>query len=641
MKNKFKILLYYCAIGGASNLDIIEKKITKTNQEIKTKIQLPFTAFKPKVLMNMPKFQGFQDFSKSFFEEGTNFDLYHVSYTLHPQKLVNIKAPKGGMIRFTTVSSSFCSLNPFVSMGFPPGLSSSRDAPGTAIATLMMRCWECPFHMIPYCAHKIRKAKDNSWITFYINPKARFHDGRPITAQDIQATFTYLCRYGSVYRKHIGKKISRIYIKDEKTITFYIHPLDDAQIDPAYYDPEFPLILAELPVLSEQDIRHRNGRDHLMQPLMGSGPYRLSIHTDHMTLYEKVPDFWGKDLPQFQGISNVDKLQYKRFLTKETAFAAFRKGEIDVWVEDNPHEWENYAHFPHQASDIQVHQIIHNKPIGMMGFFLNTRLPLFQDIRVRQGIKAILDLKFSDFQRILGTKSHRIESFFQGTPYAAAELLTPQEQEAILTLPVPITDIRGPKLHTKHAISNHFKRSGWRLKNHVLQKNGVCMSFVITVKGKEEKVWAGRFSIYLKNFGIHAQVKEVDEAAYYQKISQKDFDVVVAKRAISRAPGAEQLYYWTSPHGGPKGKNYSGIQDPNVDFSCKQMILCLNNKEKYRLWLCVLDRILKLGCYVIPLHYYDTKIIAHWKHIGVPASLHHDGDFSPVTSYWSIPKWYP
>ena len=569
------------------------------------------------------------------FEEGTNFTIYSVDQIVHSPKLVNLKAPKGGTIRFSTVSPFFTSLDPFVSINFPPGLTSAF-VPGTAVASLMMRCWQCPFHMIPYCAEKIRKAKDNSWITFYLNPNARFHNGSPITAQDVLATFNYFCRYGSAHRKRIKGKVARVSVEGNQIITFYLSPLEEKPGSPSYYDPEFPLVLSGLPVLSKQDLRDRNGIDNLMRPLLGSGPYRLKQHTAHVTIYERVSDFWGRNLAQFQGIANADTLEYRRFLTKEAAFSAFCRGEVDVWIENNPHQWDNYAFFPKKNSSIKIHRIVHNEPIGMMGFFLNSRRPLFQDIGVRQGLSAILDLKFLDFQRILGKESRRIQSFFQGSPYAALHPLTPEEQALVLTLPFPIVGVRAEKLKSKQAISDHFKNFGWRLKNNILQKDGIPMSFIITVKNKEEKVWAGRFAIYLKDFGIDAQVKEIDETAYYQKISQKDFDVVIEERRISLSPGAEQIYYWTSTHGGPEGKNYPGIQDPNVDFACQNMMLSLNNQKKYELWLRVLDRLLKLGCYVLPLHYYNTKIIAHWKHIGIPQPVQHTPDSSPVTSYWNI-----
>ncbi|PPE05332.1 Bacterial extracellular solute-binding protein, family 5 Middle [Holospora curviuscula] len=636
MRKKLNKAVFYCATISMSNLGGSAKKITESIKKETRDTVGDMCTLNP-VPIN---FQETSSFFKKSFEEGTNFTMYRVDHTFHAQRLVNPRAPKGGLIRLAMVAPSFTSLDPFVSISVPPGLYSAY-VPGMAISSLMMRCWECPFHMIPYCAQKIRKAKDNSWITFYLDPNARFHDGRPITAQDVLATFNYFCRYGSAHRKRIGTKISRISVENTRTITFYIAPIEEKSGCSPRYDPEFPLVIAGLPVLSEEDLRHRNGVENLMNPLMGSGPYRLRQHTDHVTIYERVPDFWGKNLPQFQGIANADTLHYRRFLTKEAAFAAFRRGEVDVWIEDNPHQWENYASFPAQGSSIKIHKIIHNEPIGMMGFFLNSKRPLFRDIRVRQGISAILNLKFLDFQRILGKQSCRIRSFFQGTPYAALEPLSPEEQALLLTLPLPLTDIFGPTLQSKKAISDHFKISGWRLKNNLLQKDGVPMSFTITVKRKEEKVWAGRFSIYLKDFGIDAQVKEVDETAYYQKISQKDFDVVVEERRISNSPGAEQVYYWTSEHAGPQGKNYSCIQDPNVDFACQNMMLSLNNQKKYELWLRILDRILKRGCYVLPLHYYTTKIIAHWKHIGIPDPIHHIPDSSPVTSYWSIFQTHP
>ncbi|WP_162531168.1 ABC transporter substrate-binding protein [Holospora elegans] len=571
------------------------------------------------------------------FEEGTNFNGYHVNSDPHFHTLVNIKAPKGGILRLSTVSPSVISLNPFVSLNFPPGIFSVHE-PNSAVASLMMRCWRCAFHMIPYCSNKIRKAKDNSWITFYLDPKAKFHDGTPITAQDVLATFEYFLRYGSFYRKKLGEKVKSILVQDSQTITFYMKPIKESAQFGLGYEPDFPLVLAGLPILSKADISWRNGNEDSMTPLTGSGPYRLCRHTDTITIYERVKDFWGKDLPQFQGISNADEIQYKRFITKESAFSAFLRKEIDLWKEDNPEQWDLYFYSANFENKIRIHTVNHKQPVGMKGFFFNAQLPLFKDIRLRQGISAIFDLKFSDFRRIVGKRARRIQSFFQGTPYACLNALTLQEQKALLGLPVPITQIATPKLQNKREILNHFKRAGWSLKNQILQKNNTPMRFVIITKKKEEKVWAERFSIYLKDFGIEALVKEVDETAYYQKISKKDFDIIVAERRGTLSPGAEQISYWTSEHAGPQGKNYSGIQDPNIDFACKQIMVFWNDQEKYTLWLRILDHLLKLGCYVLPLHYYDTKIIAHWRRVEVPKPVDYFFNFSSETSCWISPK---
>ncbi|ETZ07654.1 hypothetical protein P618_200145 [Holospora obtusa F1] len=587
-------------------------------------------------LLNTKTPQTIQKLSCNNFEEGTNFDRYHVYKTLHPHKLVNIHAPKGGILTLPIISSSFTSLNPFVFIGFPPGIFCAHE-PSLTVTSLMMRCWECDFHMIPYCASKIRKAKDNSWIHFCLDPKACFHDGTPVTTEDVYATFQYFCCYGSPYRKKLGKKVSRICVHDAQNITFYMTPIQDDNNSELRYEPEFPLLLAGLPILSKADISWRDGTEDPMTPLLGSGPYQFYRHTETVTIYRKVFNFWGKDLPQFQGIGNVNEIQYKRFLTKESAFSAFIRGEIDVWKESNPEQWNLYSSFSNFKNKIQVHKIVHKDPIGMRGFFLNTRIPLFQDIRIRQGLSAILDLKFSDFQRIVGKQSYRIESFFQGTSYASSLHFTPEEYQAFLSLPVPVKHISALKLRTKHEILKHFKRSGWKLKNHVLQKDNISMRFIITVKKKEEKVWAQRFSIYLKEFGIEALVKEIDETAYYRKIAKKDFDMIVAERLVSLAPGAEQLSYWTSEGEHTQKKNYSGIQDPNIDFACKQMMLFWNDQKQYALWLSVLDRLLKLGCYVLPLHYYNTKILAHWRHVGIPA-FHNFSDSAPAVSYWIVPS---
>ena len=570
------------------------------------------------------------------FEEGVSFDRYGVHMLPHELKLVNPKAPKGGKISFHVVASPPSSLNPFVSTDAPQGLYSAYTR-GLVILPLMNRCCECPFEMRPCCAERMRKAKDNSWITFYINPLARFHDGTPVTAEDVKATFEYLCTYGTPYRKKMGEKVARVEIQDARTITFYFHPMDVE--GEQLYDPEFPLIMAGLPVLSKADLVGRNNTDDLMRPLLGNGPYALERHDDPVTVYKRVKNFWGKDLLDFQGIANADTVLYHRFPTKDGALAAFRRGEVDVWIEDNPGQWDRGANLAHHTrNQVNIHRLSHQETVGMMGFFMNIRRPLFQDIRLRRALSAILDLKFSDFQRILGPHARRITSFFEGSEYKTGDLASPvsaQEQACLDQLPVPLDTTSIEPLDTKQKILSEFKRAGWSLNNHTLSKNGVPLQFVILVKSKEEKMWAERFSSYLQEFGVHARVREVDQAAYNEAIAQKSFDMVIEHRRISLAPGAEQLAYWGSKNIGPHGKNYPGIADPNVDFICKQIIRFWNDETVYPFWLRTLDRVLKLGFYVLPLHYYHKKVIAHWKRMGMPNPIANIPDSAPVTAYWS------
>jgi ABC-type oligopeptide transport system substrate-binding subunit len=569
------------------------------------------------------------------FEEGESFDRYGVHNYPHVLRLVHRNAPKGGKISFHVIGSKPSSLNPFVSIDTPSGIYSPYTR-GLVILPLMNRCCECAFEMRPCCAKSMRKAKNNSWITFYMDPKARFHDGNPVTTQDVKATFEYLCTYGTPYRKKAGEKVARIHIENPHTITFYFHPMDVE--GEKIYDPEFPLILAGLPVLSKADLEGRDTNDDPMRPLLGNGPYRLERHDDPVTVYSRVKDFWGKDLPDFQGIANADTVIYHRFPSKDGALSAFRRAEVDVWVEDNPGQWERTANLAHHTkSQVKVYTFPHKECVGMMGFFMNVRLPLFQDVRLRRALSAILDLKFPEFQRILGHHARRITSFFQGTEYTSGDVTSSalaEEQDFLNQLPVPIESVSVEPLDTKQKILFELKKAGWSLKNNTLWKQGVPLQFTILVKSKEEKMWAERFGSYLQEFGVIARIREVDQAAYSEAISRKSFDMVVEQRRISLAPGAEQLSYWGSQHVGIQGKNYPGVVDPNIDFICKNIIRFWNDKKAYTLWMRTLDRVLKLGYYVLPLHYYHKKVIAHWKRIGIPKPIPHSPDSAPVTTYW-------
>jgi len=340
-------------------------------------------------------------------------DFEHLDY-------VNPDAPKGGVLR-QAATGTFDSLNPFLITGQPAaGLSLTYD-------TLMQRVWDEPFSLYGLVAESVTLSDDRRTMTFRLNPGARFHDGQPMTAEDVRFSLETFREDGRPNARRTYSFIARVETPDPLTVIFHIKP--DAE-------RELPLVLAMLPVLPAHYWRapgHDFSQTTLTPPL-GSGPYRVaSVDPGRGITYERVPDYWAADLPVNRGLYNFGTIEVEYFRDDDVALEAFKAHETDFRREDDPTDWATRYTGPAQDSGaLKLEALPHHRPDWTRALIFNTRRPPFDDIRVREALDYAFDFEWLN-QAVFRGAYKRIESFYPNSELAAEG--EPSEAEKALLEP--------------------------------------------------------------------------------------------------------------------------------------------------------------------------------------------------------------
>ena len=378
---------------------------------------------------------------------------------------VNPEAPKGGKITLAAFGT-FDTLNPFIEKGTPPaGIFLLYD-------TLMAASRDEPFSRYPLIAEAVDKASDNSQITFYLNKNARFHDGHPITADDVLFTFNLLTEQGSPFYRSYYSDVAQVNIIDKQTIRFLFKHTNNR---------ELPLILAELPVMPKHywDQPDNTFLATSLEPPLGSGPYRISAASAGKHIhYERVKDYWAKDLPVNQGRHNFDQKQFNYYRDTHVMVEALKAGDYDLRFENVAKNWATAYDIPAVASGALIkEQITTLAPEGMQGFLFNTRKPLFANPLVRSALLYAMDFEWLNRQ-LFYDSYRRSTSYFANSDMMATGLPSVAEQALLapfrdqlppqlFTEPyqLPVTDGSGnirPYLQKGLAL---LKQAGWTLNN--------------------------------------------------------------------------------------------------------------------------------------------------------------------------------
>ena len=551
-------------------------------------------------------------------------------------KRLNPHAPKGGTLRLGIVAPAFTTLNPFlVGVTCAPGMGLYSHLP---FDQLMMRSFEEPFAVYGRLAQSVQLPKDRSWMTFYLRKNAKFHNGDPVTAEDVLFTYQMLSKHGGPARKLLGTKVSNVTIIDPHTIKFDFKKLEDGK-----HDLELPMVIAMLPVFSKKSLEGKKFTDTGMTPLIGSGPYKITnVIPGKSITFTRDPMYWGKDLPVVQGLYNAD-ITYECFYNEMAAFEAFKKGLIDCWVETNGQRWEKGYDFPAiREGKIERIKVEHRHVVGMEGLVFNIRLPIFKNIRVRKALSLLFDAQ--ECKKNMGTWVKQIESFFQNMEFAATPSVSEEEQKFIQLLPSassigPLEFIQSiPKLKRKKEAFELLKQAGWELRRNqwVNKITGKPFVFEILIQDRKNEGICLCLKQQLEKSGIFVNLKRVESSHYAQRLMNFDFDTIIHKWGHSASPGIEQKVYWHSFFADKPSRNYIGLKSPDIDFTCEKALQATTRKELVTS-IKVLDRLLRQGYYVIPLFYDSIDRYAFWKHVGHPP-VESLSDLTPeIYSFWVKP----
>jgi microcin C transport system substrate-binding protein len=548
-------------------------------------------------------------------------------------------APKGGVLKEHSIGT-FDSLNPFIVKGTPvAGVSFLGQS--YLYDSLMAQSYDEPFSMYGLLAESIELPDDNSWVAFNLRPEARWHDGNPVTPEDVVWTFNIFVEKGSPFFKAYYGDVTKAEVTGEKRVKFTFAHSDNA---------ELPLIISQIPVLPKH-YWSAEGRvfdkTSLEKPL-GSGPYKVGEVVPGRSIeYVRVDDYWGKDLPVNKGRYNFDKIEYDYYKDSNVALEAFFAGEYDFRLENTAKLWaSSYDAPPVKNGEIIKEEIKHQRPQGMQGFLYNVRRPVFQDVAVRKALAYAFDFEWSNKQFAFGSYK-RTDSYFENSELAARDGAPSGRVLEILNnlnekhggealsgevfssrYKAPVTDGSGNARGNLREAVQILEDAGYKLGEdgiRVNDKTGQRLEFEIVDSNPLFERWVLPFIANLKKIGVSASFRVLDPAQYQNRMSDFDFDMTIGGMGQSDSPGNEQRDFWSSEKADIKGsRNYIGIKSPVVD-ELIEIIIQAPDRDELVYRVRALDRVLLSGYYVIPQWHIDYWRIAYWKKLGRPENL------SPLT----------
>jgi len=557
-------------------------------------------------------------------------DFTHMPYA-------NPDAPKGGRLVWG-LSGTFDSLNPLIVKGL-----ALQQIRGFVVESLMARGYDEPFTLYGLLANSVETDDARSYVTFRLDPKARFSDGQPVKAEDVLFSWALLRDHGRPNHRQYYAKVTKADALDPLTVRFDLSAANDR---------ELPLILGLMPILPLHATDVATFEETTMTGPIGSGPYRVTaVKPGASVTLTRNPDYWGRDLPVNRGLWNFDEVRLDFYREANSQFEAFKRGLYDFRVETEPLRWHEGYDFPAARNGEVIRDTIKTgmpQPSEFLVF--NTRRAAFSDIRVRQALTLLFDFEWINRNYFFGLYT-RSPSYFAGSELSAygrpaddreRELLKPfasHIEPDILdgNYRLPVSDGSGRDRSTLRRALTLLSGAGYDLDGTVLRQRATKapLSFEILVTTRDDERIALAFQRDLKRAGIEASVRVVDPVQFDQRRLAFDFDMMPSRWDQSLSPGNEQSFYWGSEAAGVQGtRNYMGAKDPDIDALIAAM---LEAREHTAFVSAVrsLDRTLMSGFYAIPLFNAAEQWIARWNRVERPAATALTG-YLPET-WWRKP----
>lgn len=525
----------------------------------------------------------------------------------------NHNAPKGGRI-VLGLQGTFDSLNPLVVRGVAPDAVSRY-----VLQSLMMRSLDEPFSVYPLVARSVELPPDRGSVVFHLDPRARFSDGHPLTAQDLRFTFDLLKQHGKPFHRSSFGLVKSVDVPDDHTIRFDLG---------GGADRELPLIIALMPIFPAHATDPERFAETTLKPPIGSGPYVVTeVKPGERVTLTRRRDYWGESLPASRGLFNFDEIRYDFYRDANTLFEAFKVGLYDFRIETDPVRWETGYDVPAVKDGRIVREAVPiATPKGMNGFVFNTRRPVFADSRVREALGNLFDFNWVNRNLFFGTL-RRSASYFDGSELSARERPAGELERRLLApfpdavrpdilegrwLP-PSSDGSGRDRDLARRALQLLSEAGWQLEDDVLRHRETRepFTFEFLVVSRQQERLALNFAQSLSRLGVQVRVRLVDDVQFWRRLSTFDFDMVQWTWPVSASPGNEQRNRWSSPAADRSGSlNYSGARSPAIDRMI-DALLAAEAPADYVAAVRALDRVLLSGFYVVPLFHVPDQWIAH------------------------------
>lgn len=548
-------------------------------------------------------------------------DFTHFDY-------VNVDAPKGGKLRLSGIGG-FDSLNHLTVSG------NYASSIGLIYDTLLTQALDEPATEYGLLAEQIEMAEDFSWVIYTLRAEAKWHDGEPVTPDDVIFSLKAMREGVPLYRYYYQNIVSAEKLDDHRIkFTF-----DQAG------NRELPHITGQIVVIpkhyweaTDAQGKPRDITKTTLEPPLGGGPYKIKeIIPGRNIIYERVPDYWGKDLPVNVGANNFGEIEYIYFKDPTIALEGFFADAFDFRLENNSKLWATqYGNKPAiQDGRVKKELVPSNQTAGMQGFFFNTRRALFKDPRVRQALGLVYNFEWANDNLFYGQYT-RLNSYFDNSELASSGLPSADELKLLEPfrdqLPPEVFDkeYRSPVFDSPEAARENYKNAlalladaGWTLnkKGVLVNAQGSPFTFEFLLVSPAFERVVHPYVQDLQRVGIAATIRIVDSAQYENKFETFDYDVVVFSAGQSHSPGNEQRDFWGSAAADrPGSRNVAGIKDPAVDALIEDIIFA-DSRDDLITATRALDRVLLWSHYVVPHWYLDKDRIAYWNRVKRPDPL--------------------
>lgn len=529
---------------------------------------------------------------------------------------VNPAAPKGGNVTLSA-TGTFDNFNRFALRGVAAARTESL------YDTLFVTSDDEPGSYYPLVAENVRYADDFSWAEIAINPRARFHDGTPVSARDVAFTF----------HKFMTEGVPQFRLVYKGTTVKAIAPLT-VRIELPEPNKENMLSLFSLPVMPESFWKNHKLSDPLSTPPLAGGPYRITDwRMGQYVIYSRVKDYWAATLPVNRGRWNFDTIRYDYYLDDNVAFEAFKAGTFDLRVENSAKNWATRYIGKNFAKGYIVKDEHKNESAQDTRWLaFNIQRPVFSDRRVREAITLAFDFEWMNKALFYGAYS-RANSYFQNTEYAARDY--PHADELVLLAPMkaelppevftrvfepPKSDGNGFDRDNLLKASNLLDDAGWVLKNRqrVNVQTGKPLSFELLIASGANDQWVLPFKKNLARLGVTMNIRQVDMAQLTNRKRSRDYDMMQTLWAAQPWPSSDLQISWASGYI-DSSYNAPGVKSPVIDALLAKIVAAQGDKNKLLPLGRALDRVLTWNYYMLPMWYMGEDRVARWDKFSLPA----------------------
>ncbi len=600
------------------------------------------TVFGSLLLSRLPTFAADGDVEthglSTFGELSEAPDFKHFRY-------VNPQAPKGGLLAIqiynTSGNQNFETFDTFNIYVFKGDGAAGMDA---TYDTLMSGSGDEPGSAYGLVAKSVRISADKLTYRFILRPEARFHDGSKLTAKDVAFSLNILKEKGHpVYRTILSEMAGAEAEADDVALVRFT----------PNRSRDLHLVVAGMPIFSAAYWANRDFEASTLEAPLGSGPYKLSrFEQGRYVEYERVKDYWGKDLPVNVGTNNFDRLRYEYFRERQVAFEAFKSGQLNYVEEYTARQWATGYDFPAvRDGRVKKEELPNGAPTPTQGWYFNTRRPQFKDPRIREAIGYAFDFEWTN-KNIMYSAYKRTTSFFENSDMKAVgkpgadelAILEPfrgKMPEEVFGEPwIPAaSDGSGSDRNLLRRADELLRAAGCKRDGNKLKlPDGSPLEIEFLDSSGSLTPHTEPFQANLRRLGIESRIRLVDSAQYKRRLDAFDFDVVTMAMGGSQTPGDSlRIVYGSEAAKTPGTRNLAGISDPVVDALIDR-IARVDNRKELNVLCKALDRVLRAGRYWVPMWYRGASLVAHWDAFSRPAVMPKYSTGAPSTWWWDSDK---